>query len=97
MASAATVAKRASVSSSSASKAALPLLLGQVEVAQHPPVRDDRHGQQRAHRRMVRREADRARIAGEVFEAQRGPFVQHDPEQPMADRRRSQPRPLLAA
>ena len=46
-------------------------LLGQVQVAVGDSAQQDRNAEERAHRWMVRREADRARIVGEVVEAQR--------------------------
>ena len=46
-------------------------LLGQVEVAVGDAAQMDRHAEEGAHRRVVRREADRARILGEVVEPQR--------------------------
>ena len=49
-------------SSSSSVKSSPPCLLGQVEVAVGDAAQQDRHAEERAHRRMARREADRARI-----------------------------------
>ena len=47
-------------------------LLGQVEVAVGDAAQQDRHAEERAHRRMVRREADRARVLrDQVVEPQR--------------------------
>ena len=47
------------------------LLLGQVQVAVGDSAQEDRDAEERAHRRMVRREADRARVVREIVEAQR--------------------------
>ena len=58
-------------SSSSAVKSAPTCLLGQVEVAVGDSAEHDRDAEEGAHRRVVRREADRARILGDVVQAQR--------------------------
>ena len=47
------------------------LLLGQVEVPEGTAAQQDRHPEEAAHRRMVGREADRARIVGDRLEPQR--------------------------
>ena len=52
-------------------KSAAALLLGQVEVAVGDAAQQDRHAEERAHRRMAGREADRARVLGQVVQAQR--------------------------
>ena len=44
-------------------------LLGQVEVAVGDPAQQDRHAEKRVHRRMVRREPDRARVVARGREA----------------------------
>jgi hypothetical protein len=44
-------------------------LLGQVEVAEHRAPDPDRHAEERPHRRVVGREADRRRVGGEVSQA----------------------------
>ena len=69
----ATAAWLASVSTSSWSSAVNEpsLLLGQVEVPEGTTAQQDRHAEEAAHRRMVRREADRARIVGDRLEPQR--------------------------
>ena len=46
-------------------------LLGQVQVPVRDPAQQDRHAEERVHRRVVRREPDRARILAEVVEPQR--------------------------
>ena len=56
------------------------LLLGQVEVAVGNPSQQDRHAEEAAHRRMVRRKPDRARIIGEVAQAQRPRLPDQNPE-----------------
>ena len=47
------------------------LLLGQVEVAEGTAAEQDRHAEEAAHRRMVGREADRARVVGDRLQPQR--------------------------
>ena len=47
------------------------LLLGQVEVAEGAAAEQDRHAQEAAHRWMVGREADRARVIGDRLQSQR--------------------------
>ena len=47
------------------------LLLGQIEVAVGDPAQQHRHAEERRHRRMVRREADRARVVADRVQAQR--------------------------
>ena len=67
-------------------------LLGQVEVAVGHAAEQDRHAEERAHRRVTGRESDRARILGEVVQAQRVRLVDQRAEDPatageIADRR----------
>ncbi len=45
--------------------------LREVEVAEGAPAQQDRHPEEAAHRRVVRREADRARVVGDRFETER--------------------------
>ena len=47
------------------------LLLGQVEVAVGDAAQEDRHAEERPHRRVVRREADRARVGRQVVQPER--------------------------
>ena len=46
-------------------------LLGQVQVPVRDPAKDNRHPEERLHRGMVRWEADRARVVGDVVQPQR--------------------------
>ncbi len=68
--------------------------LGQVEVAVRDIAKQDRHAQEGPHRRVVRREPDRARIVGEVREAERFRVPDEHPQDAatlgeLADRRMS--------
>ena len=63
------------------------LLLGQVQVSVGDPAQQDRDTEERPHRRVVRREADRARVVGEVVEPQRLRVVDQRAENPAAVRR----------
>src|SRR5581483_1557049 len=68
------------------------LLLRQVEVPEHGAAKADRDAEERAHRRMARREADGARVLREVLEPQRLVLAdQHaedaSPSRRVADRR----------
>ncbi|MEZ5124228.1 MAG: hypothetical protein R2736_22120 [Solirubrobacterales bacterium] len=56
------------------------LLVGQVEVAPRLAVHEDRHPEERAHVRMAVREAVRARVVGDVVEAQRPRVADQHPE-----------------
>ena len=56
------------------------LLLGEVEVAVGDAAQQDRHAEEAAHRRMSRREADRARILREVVQPQRPRLADQHPE-----------------
>ena len=46
-------------------------LLGQIKVAVGVPAQEDRDAEEAAHRRVVRREPDRARVVGDRLEAER--------------------------
>ena len=67
-------------------------LLGQVEVAVGDAAEQDRDAEEAAHRRVVAREADRARVVGDVVQAERARLAdQHAedaaPARQVADRR----------
>ena len=64
IATAACAASSVTSSSSSSVKSSPPRLLGQVEVAVGDAAQQDRDAEEGPHRRVVRREADRARIVG---------------------------------
>ena len=85
IATAACEASSATVSSSSSVKSP-PCLLRQVEVAVGDPAQRDRHAEERVHRRMAGREADGARILGEIVQAQRVGIADEDAEDPAAGR-----------
>ena len=65
---------------------ALADLLGQVEVAEHLVPDPHRHPEERPHRRVVRREAVRRGVLGDVVQPQRLGPVDDQPEQPVPDR-----------
>ena len=58
------------------------LLLGEIEVAVGDAAQQDRHAQERLHRRMRGREADRPRILGQVMQAERLRIVDERSEDP---------------
>ena len=55
-------------------------LLGQVQVPIRDTAKDDRHAEERLHRRMVVRKPDRARVVGDVVEPQRLRVADQDAE-----------------
>ena len=55
-------------------------LVGEVEVAEHLVAQQDRHAEERRHRRVVRREAVAVGVGGEVGEAQRLGLDDQQPE-----------------
>src|SRR5918996_5809832 len=61
-------------------------LLGQVEVSVGDAAEKDRHAEEAAHRRMVRREAYGARIVAEVLQPQRVRLADENPEDAPASR-----------
>ena len=63
------------------------LLLGEIEVPVRHSPQEDRDAQERLHRRVVPREADRARVLGEVVQAQR-PRLAYENAQDAAPSRR---------
>ena len=67
------------------------LLLGQVQVPVGDAAEQDRHAEEGAHRRVVRREADRARVGGEVVQAERLRVADQDAEDPAAVRQVADP------
>ena len=71
------------------------ILLGEVEVAVRNPPQQDRHAEERAHRRVLRREADRARVVGDVLEPQRVCVPDQDAEDAPAERRVTDAGPRL--
>ena len=72
-----------------------PLLLREIQVAEHAPPRDDGHAEERPHCRMVRGEPVGAGIRGEIAEPQRPPLLHGDTQDPAARRQRPHARPLL--
>ncbi len=74
-------------------EASLRLLLGQVEVPEGDAARHDRDAEEAVHRRMVRRKADRARVTGEVVQAERPRFLDQDTQDPEPARDGSDCRP----
>ena len=73
-------------SSSSLGEVVAALLLGQVEVPVGDAAEHDRDAEERLHRRVVAREADRARVVGEVVQPQRARLADEDAEDPAAAR-----------
>ena len=71
---------------SSASEKSPPLLLGQVEVAEHLVADPHGHPEERAHRRVVRREAVRRRVRGDLVQPQRLGAVDDQAQQPVTFR-----------
>jgi hypothetical protein len=68
------------------------LLLGEVKVAVGDAAQHDRHAEERAHGRVVAREADRPRVLGDVVEAERLRVTDEHSQEPappweLADRR----------
>ena len=63
------------------------VLLGEVEVSVGDAAQEDRDAEERSHRRMVRGEADRARILRKVVEAQRLRVLDQRAEDPAATRK----------
>ena len=72
-------------------------LLGQVEVAVDLAAGHDRDAQERPHRRVVGREADRGAVVGQVAQAQRAGVLDQHAEDAAADRDVADRRPLLVA
>ena len=69
------------------------LLLGQVEVPEGTAAQQDRHAEEAAHRRMVGREADRARIVRDRLEPQRAGVGDQGAEDAAAARQGADLRP----
>src|SRR5439155_7075652 len=65
------------------------LLLGQVEVSVGDAAQEDRDAEERAHGRVVRREADRARVARQVVEAERLCVADEDAQDSASARKRA--------
>jgi hypothetical protein len=61
-------------------------LLGQVDVAEDLAARTDRRAEERPHRRVVGREADRTRVAGDLGQAQRPGVIDQHAEDAAAHR-----------
>ena len=60
------------------------LFVGEVEVPEHLAPHHDRHAEERAHRRVVRREPEARRVLGEVGETQRAGIGDQQPEDAVA-------------
>jgi len=73
------------------------LLLGQVEVPEHGVADADRHPEEGAHRRMVRREAERHLVVPQRVQPERLRGVDDDAEQTVPARQVPDPGPLLGA
>ena len=58
-------------------------LLGQIKVAEHAAAADDRHTQERVHRRMVRRETVGIGVLGEIGKTNRPRIPDHEAENPV--------------
>jgi hypothetical protein len=72
-------------------------LLSQIEVAVHLAAGGHRSTQEAAHQRVVRREADRARVLGDVVEPQRPGVIDQHPEDAAPNRDLADRRPLGVA
>ena len=72
------------------------LLFGQVEVAVGDAAQHDRNAQERAHRRMVRRETNRTRVVAERAKTQRLDIADQHPEDPAPARKSADRLDLLA-
>ena len=70
-------------------------LLGQVEVPVRHAAQEDRHTEERPHRRVVQREPDRARVLRDVVEPQRLCVADEDAENPPSPRQVPDPRDRL--
>jgi hypothetical protein len=70
-------------------------LLCEVDVAEDLPARLHGRAQERLHRRVVGREADMARIPGDVWQPQRLGISNQHAKDSLADRERSNRPPLL--